>query len=182
MKSALCVPAFCLAAWMAAGLAANADTFTFTATGPLGWSGSGTITAVAASSIPNAFDVTAISGVVEGQAIAGLLPCANYSLSNPCISSGNSFLYDNLLYPGGTGLFGIQFLDDAGIGFALASGVDADFLAYATHFSYFTTNTFPSDDQIIAFQLTPEPDSFLLLGTGILALAGMVRRRLGAQA
>ena len=162
---------------MTVGATAHADTFTFASTGLTFGNGSGTITAVADSSLPNAFEVTGISGTIDGQAITGLLPCAAYDPSDPCSSSGDSFLYDNLLYPSGTGLFSLQLLDDSGIGFVLADGVDADFAAYGTHQSDYVTNVAHDNAHVVDFVLTPEPGSFILLGTGLLGIGGVVGRR-----
>jgi hypothetical protein len=172
------LPILCMSALMTAGVPAHAETFTFSSIGTFFGNGSGTITGVPDSSIPNAFDVTAISGTIDGVTITGLLPCATYDPSNPCSSSGNSFHYDNLLYTDGTGLFGLQLLDQAGIGFVLANGTDGDFAAFGTHQSIFFTNVAHDEGHVVDFVLTPEPGSFILLGTGLFGTASMVRRRL----
>ena len=88
---------FCLAIFIAGSAAAHADTFAFTSTSIETGNASGILTAVADPTIANAFDVTGISGTVDGTAITGLLPCATYNPSDPCQSSGNSFLRQSAL-------------------------------------------------------------------------------------
>ena len=166
---------------------AHADTFQFSATNS-GFSASGSITAVAGQTAGTE-DITAISGEVNGIAIAGLV-AGSYDAANP--SHQNFFsigaynyggIFDDLLY---TATDGSGLLDEYGVEFTLADGTMANLYDQAGAAYYLDNHIYTAADindpgvpvDSLAIAPAPEPSSLLLFGSGALAMLGAVRRRL----
>ncbi|GGG84891.1 PEP-CTERM sorting domain-containing protein [Edaphobacter dinghuensis] len=148
---------------LAIAASAHADTFNFAATGSSGpFSGSGTLTA----SLQSGGEYL-ISGIM-GTGVTGLIAPGNFH--------GN----DNLLFPAAT-----PTLDSHGFSFTEINGPDHyDVNIFNNGDGYFAflddednfTQTVPVTFSL-ATAATPEPSTLLLLGTGILGLAGITRRK-----
>jgi len=146
---------------------AHADTFDFSATGSSGaFSGSGTLTASAQGG-----GAYLISGIT-GTGVTGLIAPGGFN--------GN----DNLLFPTST-----PTLDAHGFSFKDINGPDHfDVNLFNNGSGYFAflndednfSQTVPVNFSVAA-SAVPEPSTLILLGTGILGLAGATRRRFLAR-
>lgn len=170
MKSALL-----LCALMAAALTvqpAKADTFSISFDGgSLGYSGSGIFTGSETS--PGVFNITSV--------LSGSVTDPGFGSSNIVSLSGYGGSDNVLSYPNGG-----QYFDDSGLAFTLANGVSINL--YSDIEGSFIFNealeTNPDGDipefvteTVTPVAPTPEPSTFVLVGTSVLGAAGLFRRR-----
>jgi len=180
----------CLSFALAVSVAAHADTaYTYNFSGP-GISGSGTTT-IAPTATSGVYDVTSITGMVNGLNVVGLLPADSYKNNDNLLFGGDPFLDDsgvsfllddganvNVFYINGDYFFSGdgQFVLDGG---GTSPELQPSFRSSFRSFGAIQGETLQLDSFTFApaAVVTPEPASFVLLGTSVLGAAGILGRR-----
>lgn len=182
-RFALTAAAFAAALFLSSSFA-HADTyydFSFTGYDVLSGSGgtfSGTgVFDTVTTATPGQLQIVGISGTADGSTITGLMSIGQFPTGIGQTPNDNI-----LLYPP-QGIFNGIYFTDGGVSFTLANGDEINlndtFLEnavlgptkpYTTELDTVTVSPAPA----------PEPASLALLGTGVLGLAGTIRRRLAS--
>lgn len=161
---------FLLCGVLAGAMVASADNFNFT------YNGAGLAVSGVMFSVPQGsgqYLVTDITGVYNGDAITGIVPISAGTLQGGgyYLSADNAWYYDNLLSTT------FPYVDYYGILFTVANVGEVNlWFSDPVIVSETASETMVVTDGSLVS--APEPGTLLMLGSGILGLAGILRRKL----
>lgn len=162
--AALTVCAFCACS------AARADSFSFTFAGS-GLTGSASLSGTADSSLPDAFDITSGTLMMNGMSFV-LTPDA--SAPGAIYSVDGEYIYNNVFYTSGGSIVDLNgLLFNNGAGGEVNLFQDGGYVVSSYGYAGSDYNTQP-----VAVTVTPEPSSLALLGTCVVGAAILLRRKI----
>lgn len=165
------------AAMLSASLAAHADTFDFSfGTAANTFSGSGVLTGNLIS--PDEYQIIGVTGTTNtgtNRTISNILaPGAFPTLTNGGTPPSN----DNLLFVSASG---VGSFDEGGLSYELGNGAQINLFNQFDELLERAGGVLVTEDVPITItavtSVTPEPSTFLLLTTGLLGMAGVIRKR-----
>ncbi|HEV2710194.1 MAG TPA: PEP-CTERM sorting domain-containing protein [Edaphobacter sp.] len=172
----LCI--FVLTAFASTSALADTFNFSFGNTGD-NFYGSGVLTGT--SNGNGIFTIDSVTGTTDGHSISGILAPGTFPVG--FLQTPN----DNLLYYPASYGFTNTYFDLSGLSYQLSNGTDVNLFFSNGEFigkTYFgqSIGTLTGERITIdaATSPVPEPNTLMLLGTGILGLAGVVRRKFAA--